>query len=128
RPGKEDRLQPAAKPAAPPSIGAERYAHVVTLGELVAITPRLERDDQRTLPELLSWFTLAAEATGERLLRGTGMVLTSLLCLIAPLAALMAVCLTRSANSMIVLPAMAAGLFVINILMDALATALAAAG
>ncbi len=125
--GKEDNLLRKQREM-PTAISAPSFARTLNVGAFASLPPRHFRDDQLTLNELLPWSTVAGQSTPKQILRGTGIVVQSMLCLIATLSALLAVCLTRSTASMVVLPAFAGGLVAIDFAFGALARFLSQAG
>jgi lipopolysaccharide export LptBFGC system permease protein LptF len=125
--GKQDSLV-VSKKGQRTVIGAAHYAHTLTLGELASFEPRLGREAERTLTELLAWFSPDGRTSLGFELRATGIVQQSLLCLAAALLAPLAVSLAQSASSMIVLPTIAALLFVFGIALGEIAKMVQASG
>ena len=125
--GKQNNLQLGRKEI-PTAVAAPSYARTLNIGAFAGLPPRRTRDDQLNLKELLPWFAPAGESTPKRFLRGTKIILQSFLCLIATLAALLAVCLTRSAKSMAILPLFAGGVVATDIVSQEFAKFLFATG
>lgn len=126
--GKQDSLLFRNRDKARPTIGAPQYARSLTLGEFARFPPRLSRDDQRYLTELVAPLSGELRVEDRHFLRFAEILLQGWLCLLAPFAAFLAVSFTSTGRSVVVLPAAAAGLFGLNILVQNLAKALSDAG